>query len=212
MTGAELLTYIKETFKRTDKNSELYEAITDTIMDMKIKFTPETFKVISYTSGIDTLGEYYYELPANFGYLIGRIKILDGNDSYPLDKISKTTYDQYQANPAFTGVNTSKPQAFCIYGNQVYLYPVPDSLDYQYEMNYTEEDATVVAADTADVDFSDRYRECLKYGVLARMYIDLQDDQEAMKYNQLYENALGLIIAREDKNLEVVTNVTYHDL
>lgn len=212
MTGAELLTYCKETFKRTDKDSELYKAITDTIMDMKIRFTPEDFKVISYTSGVDVIGEYYYELPDNFGYLIGRIKILDGSDSYPLGKISKSTYDQYQANPAFSGVNTSKPQAFCIYGNQVYLYPVPDSLDYQYEMNYTEEDATVVDANTAYVDFSDRYRECLKYGTLARMYIDLQDDQEAMKYNQLYDNSLNLIISREEKNLEVVTNVIYHDL
>ena len=212
MTGPELLAYIKESFKRTDKDTELYEAITDTIMDMKIKFTPEDFKVVAYTDGISALGEYYFQLPSNFGYLIGDVKILDGSNSRPLDKISKTTYDQYVANPSFSDITKSMPECFCIYGGQIYLYPVPDSLDYQYELNYTVEDATTVDADSTTVDFSNLYRECLKYGAMSRMYVDLENDAEAQKYLTLYDKTLQLIVDRDTKNVKAVPVVTYQDL
>lgn len=212
MTGAELLTYIKKTFKRTDKDTELYEAITETIMDIKIAFNPEQFKTIGYTAGIDTIGEYSFTLPTNFGHLIGDIKILDGTSSYALEKLSKSSYDRLEANPSYSGVDTSKPTHFCIYGGQVFLYPVPDSLDYQYELNYTEEDATEVTAVTAVVDFTDRHRDTLKYGVLSRMYIDLGIDDEAMKFTNLYNQSLGKIITNDEDNIAASGSVKYNDL
>lgn len=38
MTGSELYDYIVRTFKRTDKETEIYEAITDTILDLQVRF------------------------------------------------------------------------------------------------------------------------------------------------------------------------------
>ena len=43
MTGLEMYNYVLQTFKRTDKSTAIYQAITDTIMDIKIRFLSEDF-------------------------------------------------------------------------------------------------------------------------------------------------------------------------
>ena len=211
MTGSELYDYILRTFKRTDKSTELYETISQIIMDMKIQFNSEAFKTIGYTAGIDTLGEYSFSLPDNFGHLIGDVKLLDGTDSYPLKKVTKPSYDKLEANPEYANSWRGTPTHYCVYAKQIFIYPVPDSLDYQYELNYTEEDATAVVAGTAIVDFTDRYADAIKYGVLSRMYLDLGLDDEGLKYKNLYDTALSKIIQNDEDNIKAQGFVRYRD-
>lgn len=64
MTGSDFHDYVVRTFKRTDKTTEVYDAITDTIVDMCERMDFEDTKVEAYTTaGITTLGDYKIDLP-----------------------------------------------------------------------------------------------------------------------------------------------------
>jgi hypothetical protein len=85
MSGTEFYNYVLRTFKRTDKSQEVYDAITDTIMDMAERFGFEDAKVEAYTAaGITSLGDYKLDLPPNFGRLIGDVRFSDGDTSWTI--------------------------------------------------------------------------------------------------------------------------------
>lgn len=63
MTGAEFHDYVVRTFKRTDKSDEIYDAITDTVIDMCERMDFEDTKVEAYTAGgITAMGDYKLEI------------------------------------------------------------------------------------------------------------------------------------------------------
>ena len=76
MTGAEFLTYVRSTFRRTDKDAQIYEATLDTIMDMRLRFNSEDFKYEAYATIAD-IGDYKMTLPDDFAHLIGEITMED---------------------------------------------------------------------------------------------------------------------------------------
>jgi len=136
MTGSEFCTYVKRKFKRTDKDTEIYEAATDVIADMHVRFMPADYTEEAYVAGISTVGEYQIALPSDFGHIIGTVSITDtaGDDEYSnLKKISKQKYDEMFTDRLLTStgnMNLSTPTHFCIYAAQLYVGPVPDLTTY----------------------------------------------------------------------------------
>jgi hypothetical protein len=216
MTGAEIKAYIIRKFKRTDKDTELYEALTDVIADIRIQIRAEDFKEEAYVAGISTLGEYKLALPSDFGHIIGDITIVDtaSNQQYgPIVKISKGEYDDKYGSrllAAYSDMNSGVPQEYCIYAGQIFLGPVPDKTTYNYYINYTTEDYTEVDASTDPVPFSERYRNVLRAGVLAELQDGLQNYEEAGYWRALYVNGVSKIKSNDDDNIESVgQNMTY---
>lgn len=213
MTGAEMLAYVKSTFKRTDKDSEIYQAMLDTIMDMRLRFHSEDFKYESYAS-IANIGDYKMTLPDDFAHLIGEISIEDTetDESYgTLHKISKSRYDELYpfrttTNNRFTGV----PIHFCLYGRELFVGPCVDKETYRFQVNYTTEDATEITASTVDVAFSRRHRKTLRYGIMKELYLGLENYQEADIWSNLYEADLIKIIRNDISNISDNDTIQYH--
>lgn len=209
MTGSDFLAYVKRTFKRTDKDTEIYEAMTDVVMEMKLAFKPEDFKTIRAVAEIAVAGNYTFTVQSNFGHLIGEVILVNpAGGSWPLIKVSKEAYDNLYPYQAETQDHTGCPKHFCLYGGSFYIGPKPDLLTYKYQYNYTTEAATTMAAGV-EVPFTSKYRWVVKDLVLARLYIDLDDDEKAAKYKGIGETGLAKIIANEMYNTDAPTFTRY---
>lgn len=206
MLGSDLYNYILKKFKRTDKSDEVYQAITDTIADMRIQFDAEDFKEEAYATGITTLGEYKMALPSDFGHIIGDITYVDttSNDVRTLNKISKQAYDDKYGDRLYSSYSdtySGTPLDFCIYGKQLFIGPVPDSVDYKYQMNYATEDYSEITASTADVPFSGKNRNLLRNGVLAELHDGLENYEESGYWRAMYTNGLSKLISNDNGNI-----------
>jgi hypothetical protein len=213
MNGQEFRDYVVQKFKRTDKDTEIYQATTDIIADIRLRLKSENYKEEAYSVGITSLGEYRISLPTDFGHLIGDITVVDvdTDDVYPpLKKISKQVYDAKYGDRLLSDEDESIPQEYCIYGNQIYLGPVPDKITYKYQMNYTTEPYTEVTASTDPVPFSEHYRNVLRCGVLKELHEGLENFDEAKYWQGEYE-AGGEKISQNDKdNIADRGNVAYN--
>lgn len=214
MTGPVLLAYIKRQFKRTDKDTELYEAITDTIFDMKTRFYSEDLKIRSYSTALSTVGDYAMDIPTDFGHIIGEISMKDDSSeqSYPpLRKISVENYDRIYPDRMLDVAerNTGVPQHFCIYGTKIYVGPCVDSTHYKFYINYTQEDETAISASSTTVPFCDRYREVVKAGTLMRINRDLEMYSEAEVWEMAYEKGIAKVAANDDLNSSALARVEY---
>jgi len=214
MLGLDLHNYILSTFRRTDKTTQIYEAITDTIMDIKLQFEFDSFKVEAYSTSISVLGDYKIDVPSDFGHLVGAMRCNDGNgNSRILLKLSKEQFDELYPDPNAVNVSKAMPTHYCLFGEQFLFGNVPDRIDYSYEFSYTTEASDVITASTANVPFSDRYRECLKFGALMRLYAGLDDDEKAAKWKNFYDNEIAKIAANEiQNNSGNASFIRYNDL
>lgn len=216
MTGQQFRDYVVRTFKRTDKDTELYEFTTDVIADMRRRFNSEDFSVISSPITISTLGDFKTDLPSNFGHIIGDVSIIDtadDEDYLPLKKISKELYDQKypeRLSSAIGNRDTGEPRYFCIYGNDIYFGPVPDKTTYQYQINYTTEAFTEVTSGTADVPFTDKYRIILRNGVLEQLYRSVERFDLADQWKIQYELTLRNLIDNDEDNVQSDEMTAYH--
>ena len=125
MTSTELLAYVLRVFKRTDKDTEVYEAMTDIVADIKYDTKLEAVKEEAYSTGITTLGEYKMGIPTDFQSLIGDITIVEpnNNDSRELNKISKMEYDLKYPDrlfDAYADMHSGMPCDYCLYANQLF--------------------------------------------------------------------------------------------
>ena len=210
MTGAEFYAYILRVFKRTDKETEVYEAITDVIMEMKLLYAFEDFKVEDYSQGIGTLGDYKIQLPTNFQHIIGKVRCYDDNGiERVFTKRTKETFDRLYPNPNSADANRSVPRDFCIFGGMLLVGDVPDSLDYYYEFSCSTEEGTAIVTGTTEVPFTDRYRKTLRQLVLGELYANLGYDEEAAKWKGLGGQGLVAITASEDFNIDATESVDY---
>jgi hypothetical protein len=210
MTGQEFRDYCVRTFKRTDKDTELYEALTDVIFDIKLQMNSEDFKIERCTAEIPVAGDYTFAVQTDFGHLIGDMTLVNpAGGSWPLIKVSKAVYDAYYPSQNETNPVTGSPRHFCLFGGVFYVGPTPDLTTYKYQYNYTTEAATAITSATANVPFTNRYRWVVKDNVLARLYLDLDDDEKAQKYLQLGTAGLMKIINNENNNTEAPTFVRY---
>lgn len=202
MTGQQVRDYIVDTgFKRDDKDTEIFYALTDVIRELRNSFTfQETGTDATTTDTISVLGDYRINVDAEFGLLIGDVIMADSNVGYQLNKLTKDEFDRRYPNPSnayYRGV----PKDWCMFGNQVLIGPPPDSTSYTYKMSYSaDDDAVDITAATTAVPFSSKYREMLKHGVLASVYADLGDDANAAKHKGIFEEKKYKAVQRELKN------------
>lgn len=201
MTGQNLYDYILRTFKRTDKVTEVYEAITDVVMEIKLQMEAEDFKEIQVAASISVAGEYKFDVPDDFGHLIGDIVLVDpAGGSWPLNKLSKPAWDIRYPSVAENNPTDGVPIDYCLYGNEFYIGPIPDKITYKYQINYTTEEAEQIIAGTAVVPFSEKYRWVLKDLVLARLFADLDDDERAAKHISLGSSGFVKLVENERGN------------
>ena len=101
MTRLQFFTYIQQTLKRTDKDTEIYQALNDTIADIASRGKFQDYSFESYTQTV--VGQVDYPLPTTLLQLQDPIKLLEGNDSgdtgWNLTKIDKATFDEYEPTP-----------------------------------------------------------------------------------------------------------------
>lgn len=210
MLGSDFYTYILQTFKRTDKSTEVYNAITDVVMDIKLAMKAEDFKTEIVSLTIPVSGNYTIDVPSDFGHMIGVLTLVNpAGGSWPLIKRSKEIYDDIYPYQHETVAIKGAPKDFCLYGNKFYIGPKPDLTTYEYQLNYTTEAATAMVAGTANVPFTTKYRQYVKDMVLARLYIDLDDDEKAAKYTQLGQAGLNKIITNEMYNTDAPAFTRY---
>lgn len=205
MSGSELHDYIVRTFKRTDKTAEVYDAITDTVMDMCEEFGFEENKVEAYTAvGISALGDYKIDLPDDFGHLLGDVRWTDQDDSGTLNKLSKQQFNEKFPEQDCDDPDDGEPTDYCIFRKQLLIGPVPDRTTYEYQIDYAKFLADPVTSVSSDVMFTDNARECVKFGALARLYEVMEEWDNADRYSQKYDLELAEFVAREKKNTRAI--------
>jgi hypothetical protein len=213
MTGAEFLAYVKRYFKRTDKDTELYEAMRDAIMEMRLNFDYDENKVEAYSVSLATVGDYKVDLPSDFQRMTGAVRCYeDETNAKTLIKVSKARFDDLYPNPNDSDTVTAFPTHYCIYGQQMLVGHPVDKATYTIEFSYATEDEDDIESTTESVPFTDRYRVCLRYGVLKHLFIGLDDDEKAAKYSQLFEQEQSRAIALETGNSSAVAAVEYSDI
>ncbi|RLC88231.1 MAG: hypothetical protein DRJ03_03540 [Chloroflexi bacterium] len=216
MTGAEFLAYTKKIFLRTDKDTEIYEATTDIVVDMSLRLLADVnMKVSSALSGISSVGDYELTLPDDFGHLLGDVLIRDtGSDDtyFPLKKITKEEYDRiYHENLSSTASNrnTGTPIHYGHFAGTIYVGPAVDATDYEFKINYTDDQVAAIVAGTDPVPFTDKYRRILRDGVLSLMYKHMENFGEATQFEGDYERGLAKIQANDDFNAQDDSPVQY---
>lgn len=217
MLGSEFATYVRRILKRTDKDTEIYEAATDIIADIRIQLKADDYKEEAYITGISTLGEYRIALPSDFGHIIGEVTLIDdvSKNDKTLKKISKQEYDAKYSDRLYANlsdVTDDIPEHFCIYAGQIYLGPVPDKTSYKYQINYTTEDFAEVTSATDPVPFTDKYRNTLRAGVLAEIFAGLEQYDESNYWREIYNSGLVKLIANDEDNTSDREGVVYHGI
>jgi hypothetical protein len=217
MNGSQFKDYVVRIFKRTDKDTEIYEATTDIVADMRIQMKSELYKEEAYVAGIENIGEYKIGLPSDFGHLIGKVTIVDDASGYSgtLNKLSKSAYDEKygdRLHTSLSNVDRSIPKDFCIYAGQIYLGNVPDAITYKYFINYTTEDFADILSTTDVVPFTDRYRRTLRAGVLMELYNGLEFLDEANYWKNEYAEGISKMISNDADNVSSKDGVSYHGI
>lgn len=210
MDGASFLAYVKRQFKRTDKDTELYECMTDTIVDMRLRMVSDDYSIVSTTLAADpslAIGTYMLTLPTDFGHLaVDNVQIRDtsSDDTYnPLKKISKSEYDDKYSENYSTSTGdrlTGVPVHFSYYGKKLYVGPALDRADYEFKINYTTNGVTDIVAGTTTVPFTDQYRKIVRDGTLMNIYAMMENFDESAAWEKKYEEGLAKIINNDNYN------------
>lgn len=201
MTGSDFATYVGYTFKRTDKSTEIYVAVTDAVSEMSNRFGfTERETEMTTTDTIAVLGDFKLTLESNMGYLVADIVVVDGDSSRQLDIVSKDEFDRLYPNPSSSTATRAKPRHACIFASQIYLGPVPDSTSYTYRVSFSQDLSAAISSGTANVPFSGfASRECLKYFTLEKLYGILENDTLEAKYKARADLKFRELAQREEK-------------
>lgn len=210
MSGADWYTYVLEDFKRTDKEDAIFNATKDIIDDIRLRVpTQDDESQTTTTDTISTLGDYRIDLEDNFGMMVANVLLQEETLGRPLDKISKAEFDRryllYGTGSAFRGV----PEAFCVFGGQILIGPVPNSTDYSYVVSQTDDPHSEYTIDSVSIPFTNRYRLIVKNGVLSLTFKGVRNDDQAAIYGTLYENGMRKLEKREDRNRTGVRKTRY---
>jgi len=199
MTGSEWRDYLLRCgFKRTDKDSELYEATTDAIQEMRRRFMFDEAEVESTTTDtISVLGDFKITLESDFGLLLG-VMLEDDDTGTPLTIVPKWQFDQL-----YPSINVESdrgyPKHACVYAGSIYIGPIPDSTSYVYRKSYSRR-AGVITSATSGVPFTNIMRDVLADNVLGRLYKALEEYDKATLHRQAFEDGFFLSTRRERVN------------
>jgi len=192
MTLANFKTYVKQVFKRTDKDTEIVQAYNDMIMWVSSYMPHAGYKYQSYIYTVS--GTPDYPLPSDLIYLIHPVRLLEGsgaNDSgYPMNLISKQQYDIKEPNPRRTSPSTGKPVDYTIFSRSILPSPIPNKSTYLLEIDWTKR--PVSQSGDSDVTYlGSEWDEVLRHGTLERLYEMLELFDESDHWASKYRNQEG---------------------
>lgn len=198
MTASDFADYVKNTFKRDDKDTELYEAITDAVQLMRRRFSFDEAQTETTTADtISTLGDYRISIESDFG-LVHSVVLQDDENASVLIQLSKEQFDDVYPDIAVDN-NRGYPKHYCIYNGTIYIGPIPDQTSYTYKVSYSKRGGTVTST-TASVPFSNLYRDVLKDATLWKLYEMLERFDTANYHKGRFEEGFADSIRRERRN------------
>lgn len=187
-TFAELQAAVLRVFKRDDKQTELEEALNDTVKEMVAAVDPRKMKDQIYKPTV--VGREDYAIPDTILRINHPIRLIDPNSSnnqsssFPLHFYSKEEYDAVEPNPNAATIVPGKPEGYCFYKNSILLTPIPDAV-YRLEMNVGGE-PTKLVEDADTTIFSQTWDETIKAGTLARLFAGIESWDNANKWQSVY--------------------------
>lgn len=213
MTGLDWKTYVLRTFKRTDKDSELFDCTNAAIAEIRRKFTTgRDEKETTTTDTITTLGEYRIDLETDFGLPVSNVYIRDSGDGRKLNKITKDAWDRKYGIWGTSAGDRDIPCDYAVFGNQIYLGPVPDKTSYSYVVSYGRANLTAISVASLSVPYTTAdYKECLLHGTLWRLYKLVENDGQASSYKSLWDDDLEQMESVERKKKSALIQVAYMD-
>lgn len=199
MTGSDWRNYVlRGGFKRTDKDTELYECTTDAVQELRRRFAFEEAKAETETTDQITVdGDYRLSLESDNGMLLGVI-LEDGTDAVPLDQVSKHKFDQLYPDITET-TDRGYPEHYCVFNDQILIGPAPDSTDYDYRVVYSRRGGTISSSTTA-VPFTNLYRRMLRSLTLAYLWELMDEFEKAQYFRNEFEREYEQARSREEMN------------
>ena len=198
LTGALMAAYIiRSGWRRDDMEDELYDAITDTILEMEQRFQFEERQVETTMAATLGAGEYKLTLESDLGHLVSLV-VVDGDDARRLTRISKSLFDLWY--PSAGDMDDGYPEHFALFGGYACIGPRPDQTSYRYRLSYSTCLTETVDASTDPVPFTAKYREVVKDGTLARLFENLKNHSEADRFRALFNMGMDRAETRERRN------------
>jgi len=221
-----LKTYIKRDFKRTDKDTEITQAINDTILWIAAIMPHGNYKYQSWIYTANAREDY--SIPSNLIHLIHPVKFLEGsatNDyGYPLNHVSKEEYDLLYPNPNRTSpTDKGKPTVYTVFSRSILVGPLPDSADYILEINWSRRPVSL-SADADTPELGAEWDEVIKQGAIDRLYSGIGMIEEANYWAGMYkikdiygrENPAGLCLrlldAERDREIPAIGRIKFNEL
>jgi hypothetical protein len=185
-------------FKRTDKDTEIYEETTDAIQEMRRRFMFDEAEIETTTTDtISVLGDFKINVESDFGLLLG-VTIEDGQNATPLIKKTKSEFDNIYPDINVTS-DRGYPLHFTIYKGQIQIGPIPDQVSYSYRITYSSRAGTITSS-TTSVPFTALYRDVLRDNVLSRLYKLMDEYDKSGQLRQSFEFGFDQAVSRERKN------------
>lgn len=198
MTGSNWLAYVKrQGFKRTDKDTEVYEATTDAVQLLRRRFGfSEAQAEAILTDSISILGDYKLNIESDHGLVVG-VTMEDGTNAHDLIQIPK-----WQFNLLYPDINVSAdrgyPKHFTIYNNAIEIGPAPDRVSYVYRVAYSKRGGTISSSSL--VPFTAEYRDVLLDLTNHRLYAMLDEFEKSQWFQEQFENKFIDARRRENAN------------
>ena len=172
-TFGDLQSHILDDLNRTDMTSQVQLAIKQAVKfynEYKAYWFQEERKETTAVANTE-----YYTLPTDFKEM-DTVSITEDSDTYVIED-KPFAYIEDRSNPDLT----SRPQYFCLYDQQIRLYPIPDqsyTLNIAYKRNLDE--VTATAAYTSNW-FTVGY-ELIRHRATADVFLNtLHDDQSGSR-------------------------------
>lgn len=212
LSGSAWHDYVLRVFKRTDKDTELYEETGETIREIRRRGMIGSDEIEEFTTDtITVLGDYQINTEDNLSLFVSDVVVVDSTNSWQLTRISKSEFDYLYPNPTAQGIVRSKPVHYCIFGDKIIMGPVPDKTSYQYKVSMTIDDFVAITAGTTAVPYSNKYKNMLRAGVLKRLFEGVENYQTSGYWGQQFENWFNQLQEKQDHNADAVHNVKYND-
>ena len=180
-------------FKRTDKTTQVYQAINDTLLEMAGCIQNRKTTDQRWVPTVDEQEDY--AMPDDTLRLNHPIRLIDpsassaSGSSYPMTFLSKERYDVLEPAPNAATKDTGKPTHYTVWKNCILLYPIPDAV-YRLEINVGGELVTLQADGDISI-FLDRWDETIAAGANSRLFYDLELYDEGDKWRNVFINGHG---------------------
>lgn len=213
LTGQQMRDYVvRGGLVRDDMDTEVYDALTDTILDLDQQ--PGTFDEreveTASTDVISVAGDYRIDLESDHGNLIS-VVLKDGTTfGRKLTLVSKTIFDLMFPNPT-ANLGIGYPKWAAKFAGQLLIGPIPDKTTYVFSLSYSKRLTAPITAATDAVPFSSQYREVLKDGTLWRVFDNLKNFEAADRFGARYVAGKQRILKTERDDKRGALCVLYQD-